>query len=42
MGDDSAKLFIGSLSWDTTDQSLQSAFQSFGDVVEARARSLTA
>lgn len=35
---DDAKLFIGSLSWGTTDESLQSAFSGFGDVVEARAR----
>jgi RNA recognition motif-containing protein len=29
------KLFIGGLSWDTTDHSLRSAFERFGDVNEA-------
>lgn len=44
MGDrDAAKVFVGALSWDTTDGALKDAFQRFGDVVEARvrARSLT-
>lgn len=30
------KLFVGSLSWDTTDQSLMQAFEAFGEVREAR------
>jgi len=30
------KLFVGSLSWDTTDQSLREAFEKFGEVVEAK------
>lgn len=38
MGDEGGKLFVGSLSWGTTDESLQNAFSGFGDVVEARAR----
>lgn len=29
------KLFIGGISWDTTDDRLREYFQSFGDVVEA-------
>jgi len=36
-GEDS-KLFVGSLSWGTTDQSLHQAFGAFGNVVEARVR----
>ena len=32
----SNKLFIGGLSWDTTDASLAQAFESFGRVVEAK------
>ena len=32
----SQKLFVGSLSWDTTDQSLSAAFEGFGNVVEAK------
>ncbi len=32
----SKKLFVGGLSWDTTDQSLHAAFASFGDVTEAK------
>ena len=32
-----AKLFVGSLSWNTTDETLSQAFQAFGDVAEARA-----
>lgn len=30
------KLFVGSLSWDTTDQTLRDAFKRFGEVVEAK------
>lgn len=30
------KLFVGSLSWDTTDQTLGDAFKRFGEVVEAK------
>ena len=30
------KLFVGGLSWDTTDDSLQQAFASFGEVTEAK------
>jgi len=30
------KLFVGSLSWDTTDQTLRDAFTRFGEVVEAK------
>jgi cold-inducible RNA-binding protein len=30
------KLFVGSLSWDTTDQTLRGAFERFGEVVEAK------
>ncbi len=30
------KLFVGSLSWGTTDQSLEEAFARFGEVVEAK------
>ena len=29
------KLFVGSLSWDTTDEGLRSAFEQFGEVSEA-------
>jgi len=32
----SKKLFVGGLSWDTTDESLRSAFASFGEVTEAK------
>ena len=32
----SKKLFVGGLSWDTTDQSLASAFSVHGDVTEAK------
>ncbi len=32
----SNKLFVGGLSWDTSDDSLRNAFQSFGNVREAR------
>ena len=32
----SNKLFIGGLSWDTTDASLAQAFEGFGNVVEAK------
>ncbi len=32
----SKKLFVGGLSWDTTDASLQSAFENFGPVAEAK------
>lgn len=31
----SSKLFVGGLSWDTTDESLRSAFESYGDIEEA-------
>ncbi len=30
------KLFVGGLSWDTTDDGLRQAFQSFGEVTEAK------
>jgi cold-inducible RNA-binding protein len=30
------KLFVGSLSWDTTDQTLREAFERFGEIVEAK------
>ena len=30
------KLFVGGLSWDTTDESLRAAFEPFGDLTEAR------
>ena len=32
----SKKLFVGGLSWDTTDQSLSAAFERFGPVSEAK------
>lgn len=32
----SKKLFVGGLSWDTTDASLNSAFARFGNIVEAK------
>jgi RNA recognition motif-containing protein len=32
----SKKLFVGGLSWDTTDESLRGAFSRFGQVVEAK------
>jgi RNA recognition motif-containing protein len=32
----SKKLFVGGLSWDTTDESLRQAFQRFGDIAEAK------
>jgi RNA recognition motif-containing protein len=32
----SKKLFVGGLSWDTTDQSLRTAFEAFGTVSEAK------
>ena len=32
----SNKLFIGGLSWDTTDSSLNQAFESFGGITEAK------
>lgn len=38
MGDEGGKLFVGSLAWGTTDESLHNAFSGFGEVVEARAR----
>ena len=31
-----SKLFVGSLSWDTTDDGLRSAFASFGEIREAK------
>ncbi len=32
----SKKLFVGGLSWDTTDASLNQAFESFGEITEAK------
>lgn len=32
----SNKLFVGGLSWDTSDESLRDAFGQFGEVVEAK------
>lgn len=32
----SSKLFIGGLSWNTTDESLRDAFSRFGEVLEAK------
>jgi RNA recognition motif-containing protein len=32
----SKKLFVGSLSWDTTDEGLQEAFAQFGEIAEAK------
>jgi RNA recognition motif-containing protein len=32
----SSKLFVGGLSWDTNDQSLNAAFSQFGTVTEAK------
>ena len=32
----SKKLFVGGLSWDTTDASLGQAFESFGEITEAK------
>jgi RNA recognition motif-containing protein len=32
----SKKLFVGGLSWDTSDQGLQEAFEAFGTVLEAK------
>lgn len=32
----SKKLFVGGLSWGTTDDGLREAFESFGEVVEAK------
>ncbi len=32
----SKKLFVGGLSWDTTDHSLNAAFETFGPVIEAK------
>ncbi len=31
-----SKLFVGGLSWDTTDDGLRSAFEAFGEVLEAK------
>lgn len=36
MGTEDAKLFVGNLSWDTTDHSLGDAFSRYGNVVAAR------
>lgn len=30
------KLFVGGLSWDTSDSTLQAAFNGFGDITEAK------
>jgi RNA recognition motif-containing protein len=30
------KLFVGGLSWDTTDQSLRTAFEAFGEILDAK------
>lgn len=32
----SKKLFVGGLSWDTTDDSLRNAFSAYGSVIEAK------
>jgi RNA recognition motif-containing protein len=32
----SKKLFVGSLSWDTTDEGLHEAFAQFGEITEAK------
>ncbi len=32
----SKKLFVGGLSWDTTDEGLQGAFSRFGEIAEAK------
>lgn len=32
----SKKLFVGGLSWDTSDESLRAAFEQFGPVIEAK------
>ncbi|MBD3400733.1 MAG: RNA-binding protein [Candidatus Coatesbacteria bacterium] len=32
----SKKLFVGSLSWDTTDESLKTTFAEYGEIVEAK------
>jgi hypothetical protein len=32
----SKKLFVGGLSWDTTDQSLREAFEAYGEVTDAK------
>ena len=32
----SKKLFVGGLSWGTTDEGLRAAFESFGEIVEAK------
>ncbi len=32
----SKKLFVGSLSWNTTDDGLKAAFERFGEIVEAK------
>ena len=37
----SKKLFAGGLSWDTDDEGLRQAFEQFGEIVEAKDKSLT-
>ena len=32
----SKKLFVGGLSWNTTDQGLRESFQSYGDILDAK------
>ena len=32
----SKKIFVGGLSWDTNEESLRKAFESFGEITEAK------